>query len=185
MSAATTLQTAMKTLHGLIVAILALALVPSLYSAKKPPGPIPPAAPSNLRATLIATDQVLVTWQDNSTDELQFRIERSTDAFLTVVVIATGANVTQYTDKGLPPGTAFAYRIRAASKTASSAYSNVATVTTPNPTPPPAAPSGPKPGGKKPCPGRAFSLLCAYTGRSRAQRLSALCGLPLSTKVYT
>ena len=39
----------------------------------------PPAAPTNLAATLQAGPQVRLTWRDNATNESGFVIERSTD----------------------------------------------------------------------------------------------------------
>ena len=70
-----------------------------------------PAAPSNTVATAISSSQITVTWNDNSTNETGFRIQRSRNgrgwAFLAVVP----GNTNTYTDNGLPPGTTRYYRV--------------------------------------------------------------------------
>ncbi|MDZ7268026.1 MAG: discoidin domain-containing protein [candidate division KSB1 bacterium] len=103
-------------------------------------GITPPAAPSNLTATVVSGSQVDLSWTDNSNNEDGFKIERKTGASGTYAEIATvGANVTSYPDTGLAGGTTYYYRVRAYNAGGNSAYSNEASTTTASN--PPAAPS--------------------------------------------
>jgi hypothetical protein len=95
------------------------------------PAPVAPAAPSNLAAAAASSAQVNVTWADNSTNETGFKVERSTDGVNFTQVAAVGANVTTYAAAGLSPSTAYTFRVRAYNAGGDSAYSNVASVTTP------------------------------------------------------
>ncbi|KAA3663097.1 MAG: PKD domain-containing protein, partial [Calditrichaeota bacterium] len=100
----------------------------------------PPAAPSNLVATVQSASQINLAWTDNATNETGFRIERKTGSGGTYSEIATvGANVTTYASSGLAAGTTYFYRVRAYNGDGNSAYSNEANATTPGN--PPAAPS--------------------------------------------
>jgi hypothetical protein len=72
-----------------------------------------------------------LTWEDNSSNEEGFLIERRTGtsgAFTQIA--AVGENVTSYTNFGLAPGTTYCYRVRAFASTARSAYSNIDCATT-------------------------------------------------------
>ena len=84
-----------------------------------------PTAPGNLTATAISSSQIDLAWDDNSTDEDSFTIERD-NLFLATV----SPNVTSYSDTALPPSTEFSYRIAAVNTNGSSAYSNTASATT-------------------------------------------------------
>ena len=77
--------------------------------------PVPaPADPSNLQATAVSSTQVDLSWQDNSSDESEFRIERSPDGSTGWQQIATvGASVTSYRDTGRSCNTTYHYRLRA------------------------------------------------------------------------
>jgi len=102
--------------------------------------PVPPAAPTGLTASPLINLQIALSWQDKSTNEDSFRIERklgAAGAFVQVAAVAK--NVTGYTDGGLNPVTQYFYRVRAANLGGHSAYSNEATATTL--VKPPAAPS--------------------------------------------
>jgi hypothetical protein len=62
----------------------------------------------------ISGSRVTLTWEDASSDELGFEIERKEGAEGPYQKIGTvGANVTEYTDSGLNAGTIYYYRIRA------------------------------------------------------------------------
>jgi hypothetical protein len=88
-----------------------------------------PAAPSNLTAVDSPT-QVNLSWQDNSTNETNFVIERKTGTGAYAVLATVGANVTSYGDATAWASTQYSYRVKATSAAGSSAYSNVATITT-------------------------------------------------------
>jgi hypothetical protein len=72
-----------------------------------------------------------VSWQDTSSNETGFRIERSANGSSGWAEIATvGANVTSYQNTGLAASTAYYYRVRAYNANGNSAYSNTANATT-------------------------------------------------------
>lgn len=91
----------------------------------------PPSAPSNLSASGFGRDSILLTWRDNSFNEVGFKIERSINAPGTWTEIAqTGANMTSFIDSGLlTDGTVYYYRVRAFNGAGDSAYSNTASST--------------------------------------------------------
>jgi hypothetical protein len=70
-------------------------------------------APTNLNATAVSKSQINLIWQDNSTDETAFHIERSPDGNNWSKIATVGANVTSYSDTGLECDTSYHYRIRA------------------------------------------------------------------------
>ncbi|HEY2291790.1 MAG TPA: fibronectin type III domain-containing protein [Thermoanaerobaculia bacterium] len=109
-------------------------------TTQTPPPPPGPAAPANLTAkggTVAGTIQL--TWTDNSNNETSFRIEELIGGAYQEVY-AVGANVTTALITGLNPGASYSFRVRAASTSGYSAYSNVATGTSTPGTPPPTAP---------------------------------------------
>ncbi|MBI3923711.1 MAG: fibronectin type III domain-containing protein [Armatimonadetes bacterium] len=84
-----------------------------------------------------------MNWQDNSTNESQFYIERCQGAGCTIfaAVGSTGANVITWTDFNAAAGQSYSYRVRAWYSDGYSDYSNTATIVTPGgppPSPPPA-----------------------------------------------
>jgi uncharacterized delta-60 repeat protein len=85
----------------------------------------PPNAPTNLQATAMGSTQINLSWQDNSTNETEFRIERKTGAGGTYAQIATvGANVTTYPNTGLSSSTLYCYRVFATNVYGDSSPSN-------------------------------------------------------------
>jgi hypothetical protein len=77
-----------------------------------------------------------LSWQDNSTDESGFTVERSSDAITYVQVGTTAAGATTYTDADLPEVTTYYYRVRAVRGAEFSLYSNTAQGLTPDTQPP-------------------------------------------------
>jgi len=114
--------------------------VPSCTGEVEPPDPPTPATqnpPTNLTATAVLSDgetptwQVELNWDDNSDDELGFKIERKVEGDATYSQIDTvGAGVTSYTDTDVVGGTTYYYRVRAYSSGGDSPYSNEASATT-------------------------------------------------------
>jgi titin len=96
-----------------------------------PTPPAPPAAPSNLVARAVSNTRISLTWADNSNNETGFTIEMSTDGVNYTQVATVGPNVTGYTATGLLPLTTYYFRVRAYNAAGNSAYSNVASATTP------------------------------------------------------
>jgi hypothetical protein len=105
-----------------------------------PPDPPTPATqnpPSNLTAEAVLSDgetptwHVELNWQDNSDDELGFRIQRKVEGDGTYSLIATvGAGVTSYKDSDVVGGNTYHYRVRAYSSGGNSPYSNEASAAT-------------------------------------------------------
>jgi hypothetical protein len=98
-----------------------------------------PAAPSSLVASAASTTQINLAWNDNSTDESGFLIDRSTDGIHFTQIASLPVNVTSFSDFGLNPGTAYTYRVRATGAAGNSSFSNVGSATTlsPHVDPPP------------------------------------------------
>jgi uncharacterized lipoprotein YddW (UPF0748 family) len=93
--------------------------------------PNPPAAPGSLAATAVSSSQINLTWTDNSTNETNFVVARSTTSggpYTDVVTLA--ANTTSYSNTGLTASTTYYYVVRATNTGGASANSNQASATT-------------------------------------------------------
>jgi len=92
----------------------------------------PPAAPSDLVATAAGSDQIDLTWTDNSSNEVGFKIEScdGKDCSDFAQIATVGANVTSYQDTGLATSTDYYYRVYAYNAAGNSAYSEANTTTT-------------------------------------------------------
>ena len=87
------------------------------------------AAPSGLTATVSSATQIALRWNDVS-GETHYRVERSTTSGSGFSQIATvSANVITHTDPGLTAGRTYYYRVRAATTSAVSPYSILASAT--------------------------------------------------------
>jgi FtsP/CotA-like multicopper oxidase with cupredoxin domain len=115
----------------------------SLFSnvATNAPQPLP-AAPTGLTATALTPTSIQLGWTDQSNNETGFTIQRSATANFAgaISTFTTGANVTTFTNSGLTSVTTYYYRVRSFNATGTSAWTSVASATTPSPLP--AAPSG-------------------------------------------
>ena len=90
-------------------------------------------APSNLQATRISSTRIDLSWQDNTGDENEFRIERSPNGSSGWTQIAVvGADATTYSNTGLSCNTPYYYRVAAYRSLDGelSPYSNTANATT-------------------------------------------------------
>jgi hypothetical protein len=100
-----------------------------------------PASPSGLSASAVSSNQVNLSWEDNSFGESGFKIERKTGSGGTYTQIATvDADVLSYSNIGLTGSTTYYYRVRAYNSGGDSTYSNEENATTA--APPPAGSSG-------------------------------------------
>jgi len=97
-----------------------------------------PAAPTDLRATLLASPtRVSLTWRDNATNEVNFALERSADGgpFTGLATVAarngTGRQVT-FVDTTVAADSTYRYRVAAVNAAGPSAFSNTVTVVLPS-----------------------------------------------------
>ncbi len=106
--------------------------VASVTTPAAPPPPNPLASPTNLLATLLNGNQVKLVWNDNSSDETGFQVERCLGATCTnfALVKTLGANLSTFTNTGLSTNQVYRYRVRAYKGTTYSAYSAVVTTQT-------------------------------------------------------
>ncbi len=98
-------------------------------AALHPLSGVPPNAPSTLSVTPSGTSNLL-SWTDNSNDELAFEIQRASDSCVgTFKGVATvPANTTTYTDDDYGVGLAgtYCYRVKALNRGGDSGFSNTA-----------------------------------------------------------
>jgi subtilisin family serine protease len=100
-----------------------------------------PASPANVRASVEPTGYLNLSWVDQSSDELGFAIERSTDGQNFNLLDTLGANYQSYTDRAVTLSTTYHYRVRAYNPGGSSAHVNANSSVTISNIQAPAAPS--------------------------------------------
>jgi hypothetical protein len=101
------------------------------FNFKTAAGP-PPEPPSDLIAEVVASQQVQLDWYDNSEDETGFYLEckKSTETKFKQIA-KLGPDIDEYLDESkLSADTDYDYRICAYNSYGSSAYSEIATITT-------------------------------------------------------
>lgn len=113
----------------------------NIATVRTPSGSVTPPAPTGLTATVASQSQINLSWIDNSSNETLFKIERKIGTGAWAQIATVGANVTTYANTGLIAATRYSYRVRAASGSINSLYSNVVSATIPRPIGP-AAPTG-------------------------------------------
>ena len=109
--------------------------VPPTATPTRTPTPVPPAlpaVPSGLTATAVSRSRIELAWQDNSSNETGFQIERSRSGAAFALIATAAAGATSYSDtSGLTPNKTYSYRVRAINAAGASGYSNTASATTP------------------------------------------------------
>jgi hypothetical protein len=114
-----------------------------------PQGTEGPAPATNFHATSISASQASVAWNDNSSDELGFILERAISVNNQsprdwILITTTGPNVTSFTDTGLTQSTLYYYRVRSFNANGESIDRSLP-VLTPSPTPTPTPTPSPSP----------------------------------------
>ena len=71
-----------------------------------------------------------LSWNDNSSNESGFRIERSLDGQIFSHIATVGVNTTTYADTGLQSNTTYWYRVNAYNEYGESGYTNLVNLTT-------------------------------------------------------
>jgi len=87
-----------------------------------------PSDQASANFTVVASSgQLTLTWQDNSSDEVDFAIERKTGTSGVYSQIASvAANVTTYMDNSVTRGVTYCYRVQAVNSAGASDFSNEA-----------------------------------------------------------
>jgi len=87
-----------------------------------------PSAVASASFTVVTPPaQLTLTWQDNSTNETNFGVERKTGTGGTYAQIAlVSANITSYVDTSVTIGVTYCYRVRAVNSAGASTYTNEA-----------------------------------------------------------
>jgi hypothetical protein len=90
----------------------------------------PPLAPTGLTVVSIQSTSAAISWTDNSANETEFEIERSSTSGIGFNIVGTAqANEVSFTDATLSPSTTYYYRVRATNGS-TSAYTSEVSVTT-------------------------------------------------------
>ncbi|MBN1669816.1 MAG: lamin tail domain-containing protein [Kiritimatiellae bacterium] len=84
---------------------------------------LPPAAPAALTAADTSVSRIDLAWEDRSSDEDGFIIERRTETGTWTNLVTLGAGTEAYADCGLPPSVTFYYRVQAYNANGGSDYS--------------------------------------------------------------
>lgn len=91
----------------------------------------PPVAPTSLSATATCSVGIQLSWTDASSNESAFEVERSSDQLTWIRIANLASNTSGFSDATVSPSTCNYYRVRASNSGGCSAWSNLATATTP------------------------------------------------------
>ena len=103
----------------------AVASASTVMPTSAPRAPVGLAASANDGIHFFRSRMVL-TWQDRSTNEAAFQIERSSDGGSFVPIATVAANLESFVDQGLDASTLYYYRVRSLNALGLSAPSNLA-----------------------------------------------------------
>lgn len=87
-------------------------------------------APDRLSATALSSTSIMLRWNDRTSAETGFVIERRGANGSWAALDSIAANSTSYTDAGLAANSSYSYRLRGFNAAGNTPYSGVATVTT-------------------------------------------------------
>lgn len=90
----------------------------------------PPEAPSNLTAIAVSSNQINLTFTDNSASETGFEIDRSLDEVTWSNLTQISSQSNTFPNTGLQNSTTYYYRVRACNMSGCSEYSNTTSATT-------------------------------------------------------
>ena len=92
-----------------------------------------PSAPTNLSGLAISGSQINLSWTDNATNEVGYKVQRKTTVGNFTDVGSTGTDISTFSDLGLTSNTAYTYRVYAYNAAGNSLqYSNEINITTTN-----------------------------------------------------
>jgi alpha-tubulin suppressor-like RCC1 family protein len=86
-------------------------------------------APSSLTATIVSLTQINLLWNNNSTIEEGFKIERKTSSTDYALIATLGPDATTYADTVISSAMPYYYRVRSYNAYSNSAYSNEVSAT--------------------------------------------------------
>ena len=90
-----------------------------------------PLPPTELKATVVSTNQVDLSWKDNATNETAYKIERKIDSGNFSEIGSTSKDVTTFSDQTVSLNTTYTYRVYSTNQVGKSIlYSNEVTVKT-------------------------------------------------------
>lgn len=90
-----------------------------------------PAAPTNLQATAVSSNELTLTWTNNAPSTTVIRVESAVGGSSTFTDIGPAATLTSTGITNLQPNTVYSFRVRVQSAAGYSPYSNVVTATAP------------------------------------------------------
>mgnify|MGYP000217830104 CR=1 FL=1 len=70
-----------------------------------------PLPPTELKATVVSTNQVDLSWKDNATNETAYKIERKIDSGNFSEIGSTSKDVTTFSDQTVSLNTTYTYRV--------------------------------------------------------------------------
>jgi uncharacterized protein (TIGR02145 family) len=116
----------------IIIFIKLLFLIGCTSSSSDDNSSVPvPLPATNLTVVGVFTNQINLTWADNSTNETGFKIERKTGTGSFNLIGTVGSNINTFIDSGLAENTQYVYRIYPYNQGGdSAAYSNEVSATT-------------------------------------------------------
>lgn len=111
-----------------LLPLLALLMIGCSTSGLEEEIPLPP---TELRATVVSSNQVDLSWKDNAMNETAYKIERKTDSGNFSEIGSTAKDLTTFSDQTVSLNTTYTYRVYSTNTTGKSIlYSNEATVKT-------------------------------------------------------